>query len=356
MKLTSKLLPILVLALLAAVPGFAQTGNLTGKVVDTDGKPMNGVTLSLERQGTSQKFETKTDKSGQYVHAGLPTGAYKVTVMKDGKALMALDARVTFGGDSKLDFDLKNAAAATAAGGSNDEARKKIAEENAKNEATRVSFDGARTALAAKNYDEAIRLFKEAADKDPTQHVIFANLADAQSQAKKYDDSIASYRKAIELKPDEANYYNNLGIVQANANKIDEATQSLQKAAELNPAGAGQSYYNLGAVLTNKGKTKEAGDAFRKAIELKPDMAPAYYQLGISYFGSPDTIPQAIPALQKFLELQPTGPDADAAKQLIEAAKAAAPTGYKSEKATADEKAAADAKAKADAAKAKKKN
>jgi tetratricopeptide (TPR) repeat protein len=355
MKLISRLLPILALALFVAAPGFAQTGNLTGKVVDADGKPLSGAIMSLERQGTNQKFETKTDKNGQYIHAGLPTGGYRVTVMKDGKPVMALDTRVNFGGDAKLDFDLKNAAAAPAAA-SNDEAKKKIAEEKAKNDATRAAFDGARAAMTAKNWDEAIRLFKEASEKDPTQHVIFANLADAYSQAKKYDDSIAMYHKAIELKPDEANYYNNLGIVQANANKIDDATASLQKAAELNPAGAGQSYYNLGAVLTNKGKAKEASDAFKKAIELKPDMASAYYQLGISYFGSPDTIPQAIPTLQKFLELQPTGPDADAAKQLIEAAKAAAPTGYKSEKAIAEEKAAEEAKAKAAAAKAKKKN
>jgi len=356
MKLVIKTLPALVVALLLAIPGFAQTGNLAGKVVDTDGKPMTGVTISLDRQGINQHFETKTDKNGNYIHAGLPTGGYKVSVMKDGKPVMTLDGQVRFGQDAKLDFDLKNAAATAAAGAANnEEARKKIAEEKAKNEATKAAFEGARTALAAKNYDEAIRLFKEAAEKDPTQHVIFANLADAYAQSKKYDDAAAAYNKAIELKPDEAAYYNNLGIVLANANKIDDATKSLQKAAELNPAGAGQSYYNLGAVLTNKGKTKEAGDAFKKAIELNPQMAAAYYQLGISYFGSPDTIPQAIPALQKFLELQPTGQDAEAAKQLIEAAKAAAPTGYKSDKAIAEEKAAADAKAKADAAKAKKK-
>ena len=55
--------------------------------------------------------------------------------------------------------------------------------------------------------------------------------------------------------------------------------------------------------------------------------------------------------------MQPTGQEADAAKQLLEAAKQAAPTGYKSEKAVAEEKAAAERaeKAKADAEKAKKK-
>ena len=356
MKSVIRILPVLVMAMLLAVPGFAQTGNISGKVVDTDGKPLTGATMSIDRQGITQHFEVKTDNKGQYLHAGLPTGQYKVSVMKDGKTLMTNErVVVTFGGDTKTDFDLKNARAG-AAGGVSDEERKKMAEEKAKSDATKASFEAARAALAANNYDEAIRLFKEAAEKDPTQHVIFANLADAYAKAKKYDDSAAAYKKAIELKADEPAYYNNLGIALGNGGKIDEATQNLQKAAELNPAGAGQSYYNLGAVLTNKGRTKEASDAFKKAIEFNPQMAQAYYQLGISYFGAPNTIPDAIPVLEKFLQLQPTGPDAEAAKQLIDAAKASAPTGFKSEKAIAEEKAAAEAKAKADAAKAKKKN
>src|SRR6266850_1358858 len=299
MKYTTKILCFLLMAMFIAIPGFAQTGNVHGKVTDTDGKPMTGVTIFIDRQQITQHFEVKTDNKGQYLHAGLPTGQYKVSVMKDGKTLMTND-RVTvgFGQEAKNDFDLKNAKPAGNA--NNEEERKKIAEEKAKAEATKASFDGARAALAAKNYDEAIRLFKESADKDPTQHVIFANLADAYSQAKKYDEAAAMYRKAIELKPDEAAYYNNLGIVEGNAGKIEDATKALQKAAELNPPGAGQSYYNLGAVLTNRGRTKEASDAFKKAIEYNPQMAQAYYQLGISYFGQPNTIPDAIPTLEKF--------------------------------------------------------
>jgi tetratricopeptide (TPR) repeat protein len=357
MKLVTKVSALLVMAMFLAIPGFAQTGNLSGRVVDTDGKPLTGATILIDRQGIAGHFETKTDNKGQYVHAGLPTGQYKVSVAKDGKTPLTTNDKVTvtFGGDAKIDFDLKNAT--KPAGNVNiEEERKKIAEEKAKNEALKASFDAGRAALTAKNYDEAIRLFKEASEKDPTQHVIFANLGEAYSQARKYDDSAAAYSKAIELKPDEAAYYNNRGIAQGNAGKIDDAVQSMLKAAELNPAGAGQSYYNLGAVLTNHGRGKEASDAFKKAIEFNPQLAGAYYQLGIAYFGDTKTIPDAIPVLEKFLTLQPTGQDADAAKALLEAAKASAPTGYKSDKAIAEEKAAEAAKAKADAAKAKKKN
>src|SRR5437660_1356692 len=252
MKFTNKILPFLVMAILIAIPGFAQTGNVHGKVTDTDGKPMTGVTISIDRQGITQHFEVKTDNKGQFLHAGLPTGQYQISVMKDGKTkTMSLPATVRFGGDTAVDFDLKQAAAQ----GVTDEQRQKAAEEKAKQDATKASFEQARAALVAKNYDEAIRLFK-------------------------------------------------------------------------------------------------------KAIEYNPQMAQAYYQLGISYFGQPNTIPDAIPVLEKFLSMQPTGPDAEAAKQLIEAAKAAAPTSYKSEKAIAEEKAAQEKaeKQKAAAEKAKKKN
>jgi len=365
MKFVSKTLPLLVAAMLFAIPAFSQNGNLSGKVVDNNGNPMTGVTISIDRQGINQHFEVKTDNKGTFLHAGLPTGQYRVSVMQNGKPIMVENATVRFGGDTPVNFDLRTNKAA-AGGAVSEEDRKKIAEERAKADATKASFEAARLAMNNKNWEEAIRLFKEAAEKDPTQHVIFANLADASSQARKYDEAAAAYAKAIELKPDEAAYYNNLGIVFGNAGKVEEATKNLQKAAELNPTGAGQSYYNLGAVLTNRGRTKEASDAFKKAIELDPKMHNAYYQLGISYFGNPATIPEAIPALEQFISLAQGLPEAqktpqlaadiEAAKQLMDAAKQAAPTGFKSEKAIAEEKAKAEAKAKADAAKAKKKN
>src|SRR5215468_6398478 len=138
MKLV-KTLPVLVVALLLAVPGFAQTGNLTGKVVDTDGKPMSGVTISIDRQGINQHFEVKTDKNGSYLHAGLPTGQYKVSVLKDGKPAMTQDGRVNFGQDAKLDFDMRNAGRAAGNAAASEEERKKREEEKAKNEATKAS-------------------------------------------------------------------------------------------------------------------------------------------------------------------------------------------------------------------------
>jgi tetratricopeptide (TPR) repeat protein len=326
MKAASKIMLFLFVATLFAIPTYAQTGSISGKVLDTEGRPQAGITVVIERQGIAGRYQVNTNANGQYTHAGLPTGAYKLSATREGRTLATLEnIRVTFGGNTTADFDFKILAAEA----SQDEARAQIEAEKAAAEAMKVAFEAGRAALAAKNFPEAIKQFEDASTKDPNQHVVFANLADAYSGARQFDKAADAYKKAVELKPDEGAYHNNLGIALGNAGKVEEASAALQKAAEVSPTTAGQAYYNLGAVLTNRGRTKEAGDAFKKAIEYSPDMAPAYYQLGISYFGNPTTIPEAIPVLEKFLTMQPTGPDADAAKQLIEAAKAAAPTGFR---------------------------
>src|SRR5919204_3975719 len=98
MKVANKILLFLVMAMLLAVPGFAQTGNMHGKVTDTEGKPVTGATISIDRQGITQHFEVKTDNKGQFLHAGLPTGQYQISVLKDGKTKsMTLPATVRFG-------------------------------------------------------------------------------------------------------------------------------------------------------------------------------------------------------------------------------------------------------------------
>jgi len=354
MKLMSRLLPFLVVAALLVVPAYAQQGSVTGKVLDKEGKPFVGAVISIDRKGIAGHFEVKTDNKGSYFHAGLPTGQYKISVMVNGAPVTFVDSvRVTFGGTTPVDFDLSKV---TAPAGVSKEEQEKLDAEKKAAEETKSAFNNGLAALQAKQYDEASRLLKEAADKDPTQHVIFANLGEALSGARKYEDAVAAYKKAIELKPDEFGYYNNLGIAYGNSGKIDEAKDALQKASEINPAQAPQAYFNLGAILSNKGRTKDAAEAFKKAIELKPDMSQAYLQLGISYFGNPATMQEAVPVLQKFIAMPGvSATDKETANQLISAAGAAGGgnAGYKSEAQKAKEKADAD-KAAADKAKADK--
>ena len=66
-------------ALLAAAclilvgPGFSQSiGGIKGKVIDKDGKPVKDAVIVITRKDMKGLFKTKSDKRGEYIHAGIP--------------------------------------------------------------------------------------------------------------------------------------------------------------------------------------------------------------------------------------------------------------------------------------------
>jgi tetratricopeptide (TPR) repeat protein len=331
MTFGSRIVGLVVSTLLLSTVAHAQVGAgaAHGKVLDRDGKALQGAVIRFENLTSHQTDDTKTNKNGDYSIVGLFQGKYRAILMVGGKGVMVKgdgtgnEIVISDTTDTLLSFDLRNAPAAAvavpASTKGNDKAtsaaEKKAAEE------TKAAFAAGLAAMKSNNFEEAVKQLQLAAEKDPNQPNIYANLGFALTQLKKYDEALAVYNKALALKPDDAATHSLISLALAGAGKIEEATQEVQQVAKLDPSIAGQAYYNLGIILTNRGKSKEAVESFKKAIEIDPKNAPSYYQLGIAYFGSPDTIPQAVTALQKFLELQPTGPDAEAAKQLIAAAK-----------------------------------
>ena len=108
------------------------------------------------------------------------------------------------------------------------------------------------------------------------------------------------------------------------AKKTDEAVATYEKAAQIDPSAAAQSYFNIGAVYTNAGKADQANVAFDKCIAADPTRAEAYYQKGLNLLGKATlqgdkTVapPGTAEAFQKYLELSPTGPNAQSAKDLL---------------------------------------
>ena len=67
----------MVLAAVAlAVPAFAQNGMVKGTVRDEQGAAVDGAKVTIAQSGgTGRKFETKSDKKGEFIQIGLPSGA-----------------------------------------------------------------------------------------------------------------------------------------------------------------------------------------------------------------------------------------------------------------------------------------
>lgn len=354
---------------LLAAGARGQTSAIEGTVTGQDGKPLKGALIKIERIDIRGHYQVKTNKKGHYFHAGLPLGRYDVSCEIDGRVADTLRGlRTQMGENAEADFDLQALAAkqkafqqaaesgtltAEQTRGMTAEQRKAIEKQMEqrsqamkKNKALNDAFNAGMTAKQAKQWDVAIQNFEKAAEADPKQHVVWANLAESyvQMAATKagaereaaLNKGLESYQKVIEMKPDDAAYHNNYALALVKAGKLDEAQAELEQAAQINPAGAGQYYFNLGAVLVNTGKMEAAGAAFKQAIDADPNYANAHFQYGMYLLskakigdnGSIIPVEGTKEALQKYLELAADGPYAASAQGAIQSLSGSVETEY----------------------------
>jgi Tfp pilus assembly protein PilF len=308
-------LAAVVLAVVAlASPGYAQlTGIVKGKVVDGAGKPLEGAKLLITfTENTSRKFELSTNKKGEFIQIGLPSGAGKITAEFKGLGTQTFDVRVRLGEVSEVNFVL----AGGGAGG--------MSKEDAEKAATlKKMFDEGVALSKAGSFDESIAKFTEGAALVPNCADCYYNIGYAQSQKKDWDQAEAAFTKAIEMKAGYVDAYNGLATVYNAQKKFDKAQEASQKAAELavaaGPAGgtAGvDAQYNQGVIAWNAGNIDAAKVAFEEVIKLKPDHADAHYQLGMANLNK-GKLPEAAAMFEKYLELAPAGQYAAQAQGIL---------------------------------------
>ena len=178
-------------ALFLSFPSLAQTGSLEGTVKGEDGKPLANALIKIERKDIKGNYKVKTKKKGDFFHAGLPLGMYRVILEVDGKDRDFVDnIRVTLGDPTPVNFDMQaqkqraEALQKAAESGTltKDQAREMSAEQREaierqmkeraeamrKNKALNDAFTEGTAAMQAKNFEGAVAGFqKAAAEVDP---------------------------------------------------------------------------------------------------------------------------------------------------------------------------------------------
>jgi tetratricopeptide (TPR) repeat protein len=344
----------------AAPQAAAQGGNVTGTIIDFDGKPWPDLPVKIKSdQGATQ--ETKTDASGKYVFVNLRSGKYTVTVHPPQVQEPFNIAIEVHGATENPPVDLnfkeimekqnpgalaqmkKQQEEKTKFTGMKQHFEKGVAlleqERTAKAEVSKAPADQ-RDAAKAKVTDlsnQAVAEFqdaqKAAPEKDPNLHLFWARMGEAYDLAGRNDEAINAYQQAVAAKPDNAGYYNNLGNVLARAGKIDEARAAYSKSAELDPANAGLAWRNFGISLYQVSRMQEAVEPLQKATQVDPKNAQGWYLLGACLVASADykqvgdkmevTLkPGTVEAYQKAVELDPNGPYGQQAKQGLDAVQA----------------------------------
>ena len=219
----------LALAATAAVAS-AQVTQVTGKVTlkQADGTeaPVVGAAVDIYRTDIKQEFHIKTDKKGQYLHAGLPfVGTYTIIVSAPGAQptfatglkftqTQTRDFVLSPGDGSKLTLDQVKAlggAAPTGGGGGsapaeskearaareelerkNAEIAKKNEEITKSNEAVSNAFKAGNEALNANRLDEAITQYQTGLAARADEPALLTNLSEALRRrgVNRYNDAL----------------------------------------------------------------------------------------------------------------------------------------------------------------------
>jgi len=288
---------VLALAVLFVMAGPAAAQSvIRGRVVDQAGKPLEGAVVSIEATESNRRAEVKTNRNGEFMQIGLPSGRYNVTATKDNLK-QAQPATISQGTPVELNFQLSPQSGLTP-------------EQIKQNQETQALAQSAIDAMREGRDEEAIKLFNELVVKVPTCSDCYYNLGVAYSKRQEYAQAEASFLKATELAPNSADAYTGLANVYNAQKKFDQAQQVSAKAAELSGGagggGSAEALYNQGVILWNAGKFAEAKVQFEAAIKTDPKMAMAHYQLGMANLNL-GQIPEARKAFEGYLAAEPNG-------------------------------------------------
>jgi Flp pilus assembly protein TadD len=293
----------LILMLALPVTAFAVgQARMTGKVVDSSGKPVKDATITLvatEVRTFKETFKVKDD--GTFAIAVVDgTIRYEFTVAAPGlgeyKEVIKLklvpeknERTFTLGAPAQTSTIVATAVVDPATGAYNDGAK--------------LANDG--------NVDGAIAKMEEAIKLKPELSAAYMALAKLYLRKNELAKAIANGEKAIELVGDDDDMYVLLAEAYGKSGNKEKAAEYMAKAPQNAP-----DLFNQAVVHLNAGRDAEAVPLLTKATELDASFSEAWFQLGMAYVRLAKN-PEAKAALQKYIELAPNGSDAPMAKEVM---------------------------------------
>ena len=123
----------------------------------------------------------------------------------------------------------------------------------------------------------------------------------------RFEEAAGAFKKCLELDPGNIKAEDNLGLSYAGLGRTGDAIAAYQKAIEWQYKSLDKKsgpFLNLGILLLDQHRAPEAVPYLQKAIEISPEDPKAHQQLGKGY-SALDRLPEAQAELEKAVQLDP---------------------------------------------------
>ena len=306
-------LALVLMAGVAWAQDWRGTGRLMGKVVDEQGKPLDGVVVhaSLPALTHGVLAEAKSDKKGEWSVEDVAEGGWELSFEKDGYHPSKANADVDENGRSS---PVRTAL-------------KKMFDPNAfiKEEGTK-----AEALMAQKNYAAARAVYEGIIAKVPeVSGQMQQFLARTYYMDGKLAEASAHLKEGLAKDPANAQMKILLVTILLETGSTDEAAQVLAGLEETKITEP-TLWVNFAVALVKKQKAADAVAYLDKAVAKFPQTPEPYYYRAVVLVDlvnaqkdpkDPERVARVAKMradLTKFLQLAPTSPDAENAKKLLE--------------------------------------
>jgi tetratricopeptide (TPR) repeat protein len=303
-------------AAIAPAQDWKGRGRVDGVVKNEKGEPVADATVKL-RWGKSGKGgpDVKTDAKGKWSYFGLAGGPWDLDFEASGYRPRQIQVSLSEGGRNEtviIALEPEPQAAPAPAGAPAapqfEVGGQKISAE------TKDALEAGNAALASKNWTAARENYVRAAAELPDNGPLLQRIAMAYLGEKNKDEALRYAKMAAEKSPQDPGPWQIIAEVEI---EKGNAAAGLEALSKIPPEKIVDNalYLNAGVHLYNKKQLAEAEAAFDKAIAVKPDAA-AYYYRGLTRLQEKNNA-GAKADLQKALELDPKGADANDIKDLL---------------------------------------
>jgi Flp pilus assembly protein TadD len=292
-----------------------ENGAITGTVQDMHNKPLKDVRVELNNSNGVSISSAYTNSSGAFEFSRVAPGPYTI-VATDG--LQQTSDRVEVSGWTNtvaLHMPTSDRPQDGTDGNAISVAQYKVPGK------ARDEYRKAHEAMQKEKLEDAGKHLARALDICPNYADALTLRAVLELNQKNSEAAMADLDQAVKIDPNYAMAYMVMGSALNMQSKFDEAIRALQRGESLAP-NYWQAHFEMGKAYVGKGDYPAALSHLQRAQGMTPSEYPSIYLLQAHALLAMKQYPEAMSALQSYLQKEPKGPNSQEAQKMLEKAQA----------------------------------